>query len=150
MRIGASRSRIESQAATCIVCNRYVAAVANLLQAPCSATVDDVLRGAGRWVETGLVFTSGIGTPIDLRHVKRHLDPLLTKAGLPHFRVHDLRHSCASLLLAQEVPLKVVSDLLGHTQISITADLYTHVLPGVRKEAIDLMDRILTRESRSV
>jgi integrase len=72
------------------------------------------------------------------------LDPLLTKAELPHFRVHDLRHFCASLLLAQGVPLiKVVSDLLGHTQISITADLYTHVLPAVRKEAIDLMDRIL-------
>ena len=77
------------------------------------------------------------------RRVKRRLDAILTKAGLPHFRVHDLRHFCASLLLAQGVPLKVVSDILGHTQISITADLYTHVLPAVRKDAIDLMDRIL-------
>ena len=106
--------------------------------------LEDRMAAGSSWVETGLVFTSGIGTPVDPRHVKRHLDPLLTKAGLPHFRVHDLRHFCASLLLAQGVPLKVVSDILGHTQISITADLYTHVLPGVRKEAIDLMDRILT------
>jgi integrase len=108
--------------------------------------LEDRMAVGTRWVETGLVFTSGIGTPVDPRHVKRHLDPLLTKAGLPHFRVHDLRHFCASLLLAQGVPLKVVSDLLGHTQISITADLYTHVLPGVRKEAIDLMDRILSAQ----
>jgi integrase len=95
-------------------------------------------------VETGLVFTTHLGTPVDPRHVKRYLDPVLTNAGLPHFRVHDLRHFCASLLLAQGVPLKVVSDILGHTQISITADLYTHVLQAIRKEAIDLMDRILT------
>jgi integrase len=95
------------------------------------------------WQETGLVFTSRIGTPVDPRHVKRRLDPLLKKAELPHFRVHDLRHFCASLLLAQGVPLKVVSDILGHSQIGITADLYTHVLPSLRKEAIDLMDSIL-------
>ena len=87
---------------------------------------------------------AGVGDP---RHVKRYLDPILTKAGLPHFRVHDLRHFCASLLLAQGVPLKVVSDILGRTQISITADLYTHVLPAVRKEAIDLMDRILATQN---
>lgn len=59
-------------------------------------------------------------------------------------RVHDLRHFCASLLLAQGVPLKVVSDLLGHTRISVTADLYTHVLPSLKREAMDLMDSILT------
>ena len=70
------------------------------------------------------------------------------KAQLPHCRVHDLRHFFASLLLAQGVPLKVVSDMLGHTQISITADLYTHVLPAVKKEAIDLMDQILTGTRR--
>jgi integrase len=106
--------------------------------------LEERLQAGRDWVETGMVFTSRVGTPIDPRHVKRHLDPLLVNAGLPHFRVHDLRHFCASLLLAQGVPLKVVSDLLGHTQISITADLYTHVLPEVRKEAIvDLVDRIL-------
>ncbi|MFP5260899.1 MAG: tyrosine-type recombinase/integrase [Blastocatellia bacterium] len=91
-----------------------------------------------------LVFTSTIGTPIDPRNVKRRLDPLLKRAGLPHFRVHDLRHFCASLLLAQGVQLKVVSEILGHGQLSTTADLYVHVLPSLRKDAIDLMDSILT------
>ena len=85
-----------------------------------------------------------MGTPIDPRNVKRRFDALLKDAKLPHYRVHDLRHFCASLLLAQGVPLKVVSDILGHSQISTTADLYTHGLPSLRKEAIDLMDSILT------
>ena len=106
--------------------------------------LEEKLLAGSRWKETGLVFTSGVGTPIDPRHVKRRLDPLLKKAGLPNYRVHDLRHFCASLLLAQGVPLKVVSDMLGHSQISITADLYTHVLPSMRKAAVDLMDSNLT------
>jgi integrase len=92
----------------------------------------------------GLVFTTSVGTPIDPRNVKRRLDALLKDAGMPHFRVHDIRHFAASLMLAQGVPLKVVSDILGHSQISTTADLYTHVLPSLRKEAINLMDSILT------
>jgi integrase len=78
------------------------------------------------------------------RNVKRKLDALLKAAKLPHYRVHDLRHFCASLLLAQGVPLKVVSDLLGHTRISVTANLHTHVLPSLKREAMDLMDSILT------
>ena len=106
--------------------------------------LEEKLLAGSHWQDNGLVFTSRIGTPIDPRHVKRRLDPLLKKAELPHFRVHDLRHFCASLLLAQGVPLKVVSELLGHSQIAITADLYTHVLPSLRKDAIDLMDSILT------
>ena len=61
-----------------------------------------------------------------------------------HFRIHDLRHFAASLMLVQGVPLKVVSEILGHAQIGITGDLYTHVLPKVRKEAIDLLDAVLT------
>jgi integrase len=106
--------------------------------------LEEKLLAGSRWIENGFVFTSSIGTPVDPRHVKRRLDPLLKQAELPHYRVHDLRHFCASLLLAQGVPLKVVSEILGHSQISIAADLYTHVLPSMRKEAIDLMDSILT------
>lgn len=109
--------------------------------------LEDKLRAGEHWQETSLVFTTRLGTPIDPRGVKRQLDALLKKAELPHYRVHDLRHFCASLLLAQGVPLKVVSDLLGHTRISITADLYTHVLPSMKREAMDLMDRILTAKN---
>jgi integrase len=106
--------------------------------------LEEKLAAGEHWQDTGLVFTTSIGTPIDPRNVKRKLDALLKAAELPHYRVHDLRHFCASLLLAQGVPLKVVSDLLGHTRISVTADLYTHVLPSLKREAMDLMDSILT------
>jgi integrase len=108
--------------------------------------LEEKIKLGDKWVETGFVFTTSLGTPIDPRNVKRHLDSVLEKAKLQHFRVHDLRHFCASLLLAQAVPLKVVSDILGHSQISITADLYPHVLPAVRRAShIDLMDTILAR-----
>jgi len=106
--------------------------------------LEEKLSAGSEWTETGLVFTTSFGTPIDPRNVKRRLDSILEKAKLPHFRVHDLRHFCASLLLAQGVELKVVSQILGHTQISITADIYTHVLPQTQKAAIDLLDRLLT------
>jgi integrase len=109
--------------------------------------LEEKMLAGPNWRDTGLVFTTRLGTPIDPRNVKRRFDALLKNAKLAHYRVHDLRHFCASLLLAQGVPLKVVSDILGHTQISTTADLYTHVLPALRQEAIDLMDRILTAKN---
>ncbi|GMA59690.1 site-specific integrase [Alicyclobacillus fastidiosus] len=61
----------------------------------------------------------------------------LKRTDLPHIRFHDLRHTHASILLEQDVHLKVVSERLGHSTISITADLYSHVLPGLQKRAAD-------------
>lgn len=58
-------------------------------------------------------------------------------------RFHDLRHSCASLLLVQGVPARVVMETLGHSNISITMDTYTHVLPELQSQAADAMDRAL-------
>jgi integrase len=58
-------------------------------------------------------------------------------------RFHDLRHSCASLLLVQGVPARVVMETLGHSNISITMDTYTHVLPELQRQAADAMDRAL-------
>ena len=70
-------------------------------------------RAGPAWSEYGLVFTNGLGKPLDSSHVlNRYLHPLLEEAGLPRMRFHDLRHSAASLLLAEGVPVKVVSELL--------------------------------------
>jgi integrase len=60
------------------------------------------------------------------------------------FRLHDLRHFFASLLIAQGVELKVVSELLGHSSIQITSDIYAHILPRVKEQAMDVMNSILT------
>jgi integrase len=58
-------------------------------------------------------------------------------------RFHDLRHSCASLLLAQHVDPRVIMEILGHSHISVTMDMYAHVMPALKKEAADAMDRSL-------
>lgn len=100
-------------------------------------------KAGDRWIETGLIFTTPIGTPLEPSNVTKRFQELLRRSGLPHQRFHDLRHCCASLLLAQNVPARVVMDILGHTQISTTLDLYSHVMPAAHQEAADLMGRIL-------
>lgn len=95
------------------------------------------------WQEHGLVFTTTIGTPLDARNVVRHFHGLLETAGLPRMRFHDLRHTAASLLLAQGLELRVVQEVLGHSQISLTANLYAHVMPVLMKEAAAKMDAVL-------
>ena len=101
------------------------------------------LLAGSHWHDTGLVFSTTLGTPNDPSFVRKCLKRILKDSGITHFRVHDLRHFCASLLLAQGVELKVVSEILGHAQISITADLYVHILPALKKDAAERMDAIL-------
>lgn len=97
-----------------------------------------------RWKDSGLVFVSSIGTPLFRRNVLKKFHQLLETAGLPRFRFHDLRHSCATLLLSKGVPLKTVSDILGHSKISTTADIYAHVQPELHRDALSQMDSILS------
>ena len=100
--------------------------------------------GAGpKWQESGHVFTMPTGGPIDPDYLRRCLKRLLKVASLPDIRFHNLRHSAASLLLAEGVPMRVIMETLGHSQISITSDLYSHVAPALQQEAADAMDRAL-------
>jgi integrase len=101
------------------------------------------LKAGAAWKPSGLVFTSSIGTPLDDRNVRRAFHDLLTAAKLPTIRIHDLRHTCATLLLAQGVHPKVVQEILGHSQISLTLDTYSHVLPHVGQEAAQQMHELL-------
>jgi integrase len=92
----------------------------------------------GEWV-----FCTGAGTPISVHNLhNRSWKPLLKKAGLPHKRLHDLRHTCATLLLTKGVHPKVVQELLGHSSISVTLDTYSHVLPNMQEKAVAAMDAI--------
>ncbi len=95
------------------------------------------------WRESGMVFTSTIGTPLDARHVIRRHHAILTAAKIPHLRFHDLRHSAATLLLAQGVSPKYISQLLGHKQVSFTMQTYAHVIRETQQELADKMDEIL-------
>ena len=91
------------------------------------------------------VFPNANGTPVGHQNLhNRSWKPLLKRAGLPHsVRFHDLRHSCISLLLARGVPVKVVSEMSGHTDISVTLSVYAHVLPDMQGTAADGMDEAL-------
>ena len=102
------------------------------------------------WNEAGLVFTREDGSPLRPEYATRHFQALAEKAGLPVIRLHDLRHTNASLALDAGVSLKVVSERLGHSQIAITADLYTHVNLGLGKAAAEQIARALKPKSPAV
>lgn len=78
------------------------------------------------WTGQGLVFPTSVGTPITGRNLFRHFKSVLKQAGLPDVRFHDLRHTCATLLAAEEVPLVIAMRILGHSQMAITAEVYSH------------------------
>ncbi len=105
--------------------------------------IQDKLVAGSRWIEMGFVFTTGIGTPLEGETVARRLHKLLVEAELPRLRFHDLRHSAASLLLAQGVAPRVVMDVLGHSQISVTMNTYSHVIPALVEDAAAAIDRTL-------
>jgi integrase len=101
------------------------------------------LAAGERWVNLDLVFPSGRGTLADGPNVTHRFHKLLTRAGLPAMRFHDLRHACASLLLVQGVHPRVVMETLGHSQISLTMNTYSHVLPALQRDAADRMEAVL-------
>jgi integrase len=101
-----------------------------------------LIAGAG-WQDWGLVFATEIGSPLHRADVLRALHRHLAAAGLPPMRFHDLRHACASLLLAQGVHPRVVMETLGHSNIGQTMDTYTHVLPTLQRDAASRMDDVL-------
>jgi hypothetical protein len=82
-----------------------------------------------------------VGEPPDRRYITTHrFKPLLKRARLPQIRFHDLRHTCATLLLTKNVNPKIVSEMLGHATIAITLDTYSHVLPTMQESAAKAME----------
>jgi hypothetical protein len=97
------------------------------------------------WHDTGLLFRSTTSTPVN-RHnlMRRSFKPLLREAGVRDIRFHDLRHTCAKLLLSKGKHPKFVQELLGHATVSITLDTYSHVLPGMDDGLAEAMDDALS------
>ena len=121
------------------------AVVAEALRAHRIRQLEERLASGGRWPDDprDLVFLSTVGTPLDGVAVTRRFQALLADAGLPRQRFHDLRHACASLLLAQGVAPRVVMETLGHSQISLTMNTYSHVVPQLGRAAAERMDEAL-------
>lgn len=105
--------------------------------------LEERLALGSNWQESGFVFASTIGTPLEPRNLNRTFDALLKNAKLPKIRFHDMRHSCATMLLAQGVPQRTLMEILGHSQISLTMNTYSHVLPEMTRAAIGMMDSVL-------
>jgi integrase len=104
----------------------------------------DRLRASTRWQESGFVFTNpATGTPLDQRTLVKYFYRIRDAAGIKNLRFHDLRHSCASFLLAHGVPVKMISELLGHSSSAFTMDVYGHVLPKLQQQAATEMDAII-------
>jgi integrase len=90
-----------------------------------------------------LVFTTPDGRPMRGSSVTRRFQVILAEAGLPRHTFHGLRHACASFLLAYQVPMRVVMEILGHSQIQVTANVYSHVLPELQRDATDRITEAL-------
>jgi integrase len=125
------------------------------LRAHRTQQLQERLKAGPSWVDTGLVFTiyapregKSTGTALHPRNVLRTLHTILKAAKLPRVRFHDLRHSAASLLIAKGVELVEVSMLLGHSEIRVTSDLYSHLQKQTAAKAASHMDEIFDVNGR--
>lgn len=99
---------------------------------------------SGAWADHNLVFPNTIGRPLDgIRLLQRYFHPLLERASLPRIRFYGLRHTAATLLLGKGINPKIVSEMLGHAQVAITLDIYSHVVPHMQEQAAAAMDSLL-------
>ena len=113
------------------------------LREHCRRQLGERMRCGDLWQDHGLVFSSGVRTPV-LRGDLNCAKVLLKRAGSPQsFRFHDLRHTCATLLLRQGVNPKFVQELLDHADISLTLNVYSHALPDMGDAAAGAMDAAL-------
>ena len=106
-------------------------------------------RAGEKWTDTGYVFTTRTGQPIEPRNLYRSFTRVAKDAGLRVIRLHDACHGTATLLTAAGVAPRVVMEILGHSQIAVTMNVYTHVVQDTQREAVSHMDRLLRRRPRS-
>jgi integrase len=101
------------------------------------------LAAGAAWRASGLIFTTSVGTPIDPRNLSQYFTAVAARAGLGRWHLHEARHSAASLMLASGTKLEIVSDVLGHSSVRVTADTYRHLLGGEKRQAAEAMTAAL-------
>ncbi|MGI8494553.1 MAG: tyrosine-type recombinase/integrase [Pyrinomonadaceae bacterium] len=111
---------------------------------------EDRLKLGAAWQQNDLVFPSEIGTPLNPPNVTRHFKRILAKAKIrTSIRLYDLRHTTATLLLQAGINPKIVSERLGHSTITLTLDVYSHVLPNMQKDATKRLEQMLYSKNRT-
>jgi len=119
------------------------AAVFDVLRAHRGRQLFEKQRGGRAWENNDLVFPNVKGKLLERPNLlRRSFKPLLERAGLPNIRFHDLRHTHATLLLSKGVNPKVVQERLGHATVSITLDVYAHVIPSMQQDATDKLNSL--------
>ena len=106
------------------------------------------LKKGATWKDLDLVFPNRVGDYFCKDSLYRNFARILRKAGLPPMHIHDLRHSAATILLAMGVNIRVVQEILGHSNISTTLGIYGHVLPGMQEEAMKKCGKILGEQQQ--
>ncbi len=124
------------------------ASIATRLGEHCQRQNEERRAKGDRWESSDLVFTTSQGRPLDGTVVSHHFHRVLHRARLPQRRFHDLRHSCATLLLVQGVSPRVVMDVLGHSQIALTMNTYSHVIPELKRGAAERMEDLIVNRER--
>ena len=104
------------------------------------------LQAGQEWVNKDLVFCGLRGEHFAIDTLLSHYKLLLQECGFPPLHIHDLRHSCATLLASMGVPAKVIQEILGHSSITTTQDLYGHVINGMQEEAMEKMNDLFREE----
>jgi integrase len=124
---------------------RLTAGAVQTLRAHLSRQLEEIERMGSLYEPGGLIFATETGTIINPSNLRnRSLKPLLGRAGLRPIRFHDLRHTCATLLLSKDVNPKIVSEMLGHSSVSITLDIYAHLLPDMQEKAAKALEDVLS------
>ena len=113
------------------------------LKAHAARQADEQHEWDEAWSETGYVFTREDGSPLEPHAVSKSFHALARGAALPRIRLHDLRHSYATLALASGVNPRIVSGRLGHSTVALTLDIYSHVLPQQDQEAAERIADLL-------
>jgi integrase len=124
---------------------RLTAGAVQALKEHLSRQLEEMERMSSLYQPGGLIFATEAGTIINPSNLRnRSLKLLLKRAGLPPIRFHDLRHTCATLLLSKDVNPKIVSEMLGHASVSITLDIYSHLLPDMQEKAAKALEEALS------
>ena len=117
--------------------------LAAILRAHQAVQKRDQVAAGRSWRDSGHVFTTSLGTPVEPRNVNRHFESWCELAAVRRIRFHDLRHSCASLLYSLGVPLDQIQDVLGHGSPVTTKLIYVDVAEDMHREALDQLGALL-------
>ena len=123
---------------------RLTTGAVQLLRDHLSRQLEEMERIGSLYQPGGLIFATEAGTIINPSNLRnRSFKPLLRRAGLRQVRFHDLRHTCATLLLSKNINPKVVSEMLGHASVRITLDTYSHLMPDMQETAANALQEAL-------